>query len=229
MKRKPDVLEIIIGITIVTALALLYFSRNQSSSQGVAIIDLDEIGRRLGRDEIMNQAVQRRQATLQAELQQVATMLQETFAARRQEYVDTLTEEQAKELLELKQQLDATIAQRKLQASQTLQAFRLQLNREFRNEVTPVARRIAVNQGAKIIVLDRPSVLLTADPSVDITEQVLVELEGRTSKLDGDHSAPPAAQPADSDQLDPLELSPPEVETSEFDLPGVDNPPTGGP
>jgi len=229
MKRKPDALEIIIGLTIVTALALLFFSRNQSSSLGVAIIDLDEIGRRLGRDVIMNQAVQHRQATLQAELQQVGTMLQETFKAKRQECVDTPTEAQANELLELKRQLDAAIAQRKLQAHQTLEAFRLQLNREFLDEVTPVASRVAVNHGAKIIVLDRPSVLLIADPSVDITEQVLVELEGRTSKLDGDHPAAPAAEPADGDQRDPLELSPLELETSEFDLPAVDDPATRRP
>ena len=229
MKRKPDALEIIIGLTIVTALALLFFSRNQSSSLGVVIIDLDEISRRLGRDVIMNQAVQRRQETLQKELQQVRTMLQETFNDKQQEYVDTHTEAQVNELRELKRQLDATIAQRNLQANQTLAAFGLQLNREFRDEVTPVARRVAVNQGAKIVVLDSPSVLLIADPSVDITEQVLVELEGRTSKLDGDHPAAQAAEPADNDQPNPLEPASPVVGTPEFNLPAVDDPKTTGP
>jgi Skp family chaperone for outer membrane proteins len=208
MKRLPDTLEIIVVVTIVLVLVILFFFRGQSSSIGVATINIDQLHRRLGRDVIMNQALQRRQAALQSELQQVLGMLQQTLTAKQQEFGEAPTQEQAGELLALKRQLDAAIEQRKLQARQALDAFRLQLIREFRDEVVPVARRVAAGKGARLVLVDNPDFLLSADPSMDITEHVLAELAEHTRKPGRNQPAHQTREPSDTD-------------TQELELPGT--------
>jgi Skp family chaperone for outer membrane proteins len=63
----------------------------------------------------------------------------------------------------------------KQQAQQDLQKHRAELVAQFRDEIRPIARRVAQSRGLSVIVTKNDSVLYDFAPSADITEAVLAD------------------------------------------------------
>ncbi len=67
-------------------------------------------------------------------------------------------------------------ADAQLEAQQKAQQFEAGLVAAYRDEVTPIAERIARSRGGKLVLIG-PQSIFWADTSIDITEEVTAELK----------------------------------------------------
>ena len=166
--------------------------RPVASGGAVAVIDLDEIARRLGSDKQIADAVAQRQTALSQRLVDLAKSYSEQIAAQKK----ALPAEPAKQsdvtVASWEQQANANLNQVKQQAEADLYNHRLQLVQRFRDQIKPVARRVAQERGLSVIVTKNDSVIYDFTSTADITSAVVDEL------LAGSPPAPATPAPAPS-------------------------------
>lgn len=143
---------------------------------GVAVIELDAVAKRLGRDE-----------AIIAELKEAGAPLRDQLAASQKDYqaqIDHLkasfgakpSEADNQKLAELARTLNQQFQQKQQQAQQDLGAKRAALISRFREEVKPVALKVATSKGFGIVQLKSESTILANEPEFDITDTVVAEL-----------------------------------------------------
>ena len=143
---------------------------------GAAILDLDAAAKRLGRD-----------VAILAELKEAGAPIRDQLAASQKDYqaqIDRLkashgakpSEADNQKLAELTRTLSQQFQQQQQQAQQELNAKRAALINRFREEVKPVALKIATAKGLGIVQLKNDLTILTSEPDLDITDEVVAEL-----------------------------------------------------
>jgi Skp family chaperone for outer membrane proteins len=144
----------------------------------VAIIDLDEIARRLGSDRQISSLIAQRQNALTKQVVELA----KKYNAQIEEQKAKLTspEGQPAENFEVtvaswQQQASASLTQVKQRAEADLTNTRLQLVNQFRDRIKPAARRVAQERGLSVIVTKNDTVFDFVS-TADITDAVVDEL-----------------------------------------------------
>ena len=148
----------------------------ENATGRVAVIDLDRIAGALGRDDLMTQ---RLQEAVQQRQQNVA-MIRDTLRAQLEEETARLgrnpTEEQKARLNQLTAAADTRMREVLARADQEGNQLRTRLILEFREEMEPVARRVAAERGLSIVMVKQDH-MLYVDPEVDITDVVIDEIQ----------------------------------------------------
>ena len=158
---------------------------------GVAIIDLEAAAKRLGRD-----------VAILTELKEFGVPLRDQLAASQkdfQEQIDRLkaslggkpSEADKQKLAELTRTLSQQLQQKQQQAQQELNSKKAALVSRFREEIKPVALKIATGKGLGIVQLKTDLTILASEPELDITDEVVAELTRTTSA-----SASPSPSPS---------------------------------
>lgn len=143
---------------------------------GVAILDVEAVAKRLGRD-----------VAIVAELKEASAPLSDQLAATQKDYqaqIEKLksslgskpTEADLKKLAELERTLNQQFQQKQQQAQQELNAKRVNLVNRFREEIKPVALKIASAKGRSTVLIKSDAVILSSEPEVEITDEVVAEL-----------------------------------------------------
>ena len=156
---------------------------------GAAIIDLDAVAKRLGRD-----------VAILAELKEAGAPLRDQLAASQKDYqeqIDRLkaslgakpSEADKQKLAELARTLNQEFQQKQQQAQQDMNTKKAALINRFREEVKPVALKIATGKGLGIVQLKNDLTILVSEPALDITDEVVAELS---------HTAKASPSPASS-------------------------------
>lgn len=161
-------------------------------TQGVAVVDLDEVARRLGRDEQMVESFQRHagklgQALLSAQ-QSAVSQLEEM----RQNLPESPSVEQAQNFAMAKRNAQLQLDQRKKEVDLSLNQHRQQLISRFREDAKPIASRVAREKGFATVVTRNDSVVFSYDQGVDITEDVIKLMSAEAP------ARQPAARPAEA-------------------------------
>ncbi len=143
----------------------------------VAIVDLDEIARRLGRDLQMNEQVAQREQAYNEQLVSIQSQIREQLAARSEALGETPTEAQKQELEKIPQQLAGELTQARHKARADVLHFRRRLVDHLREELKPVARQAAAERGLTIVMTKNDSVVFDVAPECDVTEAVIAKLQ----------------------------------------------------
>ena len=85
--------------------------------------------------------------------------MQRQFEAKKKQIGDKPTEAQKKELGEMQRKFQIQMNQARAKANKVLNDYRAQVNRQFREEVRPVAMKIAQDRGASVVNITDPVVL----------------------------------------------------------------------
>jgi Skp family chaperone for outer membrane proteins len=169
--------------------------RQAASAGAVAVIDLDEIARRLGSDQQIARAIAQRQTAFSQQVVDLA----KSYNAQIQEQKAKLAAADAQQnqvtVASWEQQANAKLNQVKQQAAAELASHRQQLVNQFRDHIKPAARRVAQARGLSVIVTKNDSVVFDFTSGVDITDAVVDELLA---------SAPTAAATAETQAPTPL-------------------------
>jgi Skp family chaperone for outer membrane proteins len=184
---------------------------NQSASttvpQGaVAVIDLDAIASRLGSDKQIVDSIAQRQTSLSQQLVDLAKSYTQQIEEKKKTLAETAPEQADVTVASWQKQANANLNKVKQQAEADLKKHQATLVAQFREQIKPVARRVAQKRGLSVIVTKNDNVLYDVAPGADITDEVIADLI----------AASPAASAAAAKPLQaaavPTEVSPTETQ-----------------
>ena len=147
-----------------------------SAPGGVAVVDLDVVARRLGRDTQMNNVLKQKEATFNEQLKALQTSLRAQYDEKKKDSGDSPSDERMKELQTLDQQLGAQLTQARQRSQNELNRYRQELISRFREQIKPVLRHVAVARGLSIVVPKDQSILIAVEPAAEITDGVIQQL-----------------------------------------------------
>lgn len=160
-----------------------------SSKGGLAVIDLDVVAKSIGRTQEINESWKVRKNALDQALQKLQVSFNEQLSAKKAEAGETPTEEQQKQLAGMQRDASNKLVQAGRKAQADLEQFRQQMVAQFRAEIRPFAQEVASSRGLAIVIPKNEGFLLSIDPAVDITADVI-------SAYSVKKPAPTAAAPA---------------------------------
>lgn len=162
---------------------------------GVAVVDLDEVSRQLGRQASMQQSLQEKtqvaQKTLAAIEQDAVVQLQEA----RRSLGENPTKEQAQNFQKMQQSATLQFNQLKQKAEQQVSGHRQQLVSQFREQARPVVARVAKEHGFSTVITRNDMFLFSYEQAVDITSDV-VKAMSKASPAPASSDAKATAQAA---------------------------------
>lgn len=162
-------------VLVLLAGAALLAGCGQAGSQGggnVAIMDLSAIAKATGQDEVIRRDAEAARGELSAQLQQLASNLEQQLAAERERAGISPSEADQQRLQEMTMQARQQISNAQMQAQSQASLMEQELITAFRDRLAPLAEEIAKANGASV-VLASDSYLFWFDPAVDITDEVI--------------------------------------------------------
>jgi Skp family chaperone for outer membrane proteins len=157
---------------------------------GVAIVDLDEVARRTGRDQQMLAKIDAFRQQKNDEVAAAQAELQKKLEAFQASLGEHPTPEQQQQLALVQRKLAADFAAISQQATAAVQQFKQDTIKQYRDDVRPLAREIAASRGLQVVITHQDSFQLAVDPQCDITDELATRLK-----------TPMAAVPASDAQL----------------------------
>jgi Skp family chaperone for outer membrane proteins len=170
---------------------------------GVAIIDLDEVARRLGDDVKIVSDVKQRETLLNDSLQALQVSYTRQLEDKRREFGYSPNEAQQQELQQLDVNLGAKLQQAQLDAQRELAMHQNGLVTRLRERVRPVAKEVAAARGLPTIVVKNLDVLFHYDEAFNITDEVVEKLLAQGGTIDY-----PVAPAAPASGYDPASEDP---------------------
>ncbi|MGE0609619.1 MAG: OmpH family outer membrane protein [Pirellulales bacterium] len=147
-----------------------------AQSGKVAIVDLDEVARRIGRAEEMDAAVVERQQEINADLAKLQAGYVKQFETEREKLGEDATDEEQQKLARYGAELDQKFNVTRQQRSGELAGYRQDLIQQFREDVRPIAQTIAGDRGMTIVVTKNDTVIYAYEPDCDITDAVAAKM-----------------------------------------------------
>jgi Skp family chaperone for outer membrane proteins len=141
----------------------------------VAVIDLDAIAQRLGSDKQILDSIAKRQTSLSQQLVDLAKSYNEQIEQKKKTLAEPPEEAEVK-VASWQKQANANLNKVKQQAETDLKNHQAQLIAQFREQIKPVARRVAQKRGLSVIVTRNDNVLYDVAPGADITDEVIADL-----------------------------------------------------
>ncbi len=148
-------------------------SSASSTKGGLAVIDLDVVGKSIGRTQEMNDALNVRKSALDQALQRGKADMQRQIADKKDEFGESATDEQKQQLIQMERNASSQLVQAARKAQAQLEEERQRMIAQFRAEVRPVAQQVASERGLGVVIPKNEGFLLSVDPGVDITADVV--------------------------------------------------------
>lgn len=139
---------------------------------GVGVVDLDSLAKQLGRDQEMNKAIQERLTSLNVKLSKLKESLERLIDEKRTSFGGEADEDQRKQLISMQERIDTQLLESKRKAELELANYKQALIDQFREQTKPILRDVAAARGLSIVVPKNNGLLLTIDPSVELTDEV---------------------------------------------------------
>ncbi|MDZ4687929.1 MAG: OmpH family outer membrane protein [Planctomycetaceae bacterium] len=140
---------------------------------GIAVIDLDHVAKTIGRTQEINDAWQVRKRAADQGLQNLQASFRDQINAKKAEFGEQPTDEQKQILANMGRQADSKLLENGRKAQADLDQFRNQMVAAFRAEVRPFAQQVASSRGLGVVIPKNEGFLLSIDPGVDITNDVI--------------------------------------------------------
>lgn len=179
MRRLDLMAAALMGMMSVVGCSQQAAQQAGSSHGGLAVVDLDVVAASTGRTQEINELLLVRQNALNQDLEKLQTRLNQEIAEKKKEHADPPTDEQKALQAQWEKNKLALQLQARQQAAQALQAYRQELLIRFRNEIKPVAQEVAATRGLSVVIPKNEGFLLSVDPGVDITADVIKAYQTR--------------------------------------------------
>lgn len=142
----------------------------------VAVIDLDRVARAIGRDEVIAARVQSYADEQSNSLNRLRDDMREQLLQVRAGFGGAPSDEQQQNLAQLTARSDLQLQQEITKARQSAEQLKVDLVLDFKQEVQPVARRVAQARGLSVVLIQQNG-MLYIDPDTDISDAVIDELQ----------------------------------------------------
>jgi len=158
---------------------------------GVAVVDLDQVAKRVGQDTEMSRSIEQATSSVNDQLKTIRDRLRQDYQEEIAKLAPAPAEGEANdaapgpnpaEAAAIKQRYDQQMAQVETQAREKLTQHRIGVVERFRNDVRPIAEKIAKSRGQGIVVTKNDAVVFAFVPQADITDEVVQQLQSRVSQ-----------------------------------------------
>ncbi|MBM4077603.1 MAG: OmpH family outer membrane protein [Planctomycetes bacterium] len=146
---------------------------SSSPKGGLAVVDLDKVAAETGKNLSMKDDLTTQESSVRQQLQAVAKSAEDQFKSKQEEFGESPTEEQQKELNVFRVKAVNALNNLKNQAGQALGQYRQDQVAKFRAEIKPIALEVAAKRKLSVVIPKNEGLLLAVDPGVDITEDVI--------------------------------------------------------
>ena len=163
----------------------------RSGNGPVAVVDLDAVAKKLGKDKQILQMIEQRQLTLNEQFNAAQQSLIDQLNKKKSEFGE-LSEDESKQLLQLQKQANSILASTRTQAQTNLTAFQQEVVDRFRAEAKPIAMEIAAKKGCRVVLSRNDSVVFAFDEAVDLTNEVVAAMQSKSSSASASQALPPA-------------------------------------
>jgi Skp family chaperone for outer membrane proteins len=183
-----------------TCLVFVGCDRLSSAGNGpVAIVDLDAVAQKLGRDKQIVQMIEERQVDLNQQVLAAQKSLIEQLNKKKVE-LGELSDEEVQQLSQLQNQANSMLATTKNQAQANLTGFQQEVVNRFREEAKPIALELAAKKGCRVILSKNDTVVFAFDKTVDLTDEVVAAMMAKTSSQISTKNSQPAVKHAATEQ-----------------------------
>jgi len=155
--------------------------QDATPGSAVAVIDLDEVAKRLGRTKQMETELTGQQEKLNENLVALQQELRTQLTQKQAELGEAPTEEDQQRLMQLQQQAGNQVNQAIEEAKRKLAEARQDQVSRFREEVKPHAQAAARGIGATVILTRNDNMLFHHHANVDITDAVVARMIDRNA------------------------------------------------
>lgn len=180
-------------------LALLGGCKVGDSASNTAVVDIERVAKETGLSEKVNKELEEFQQGLQAKLNEVQGSLTTQIDAKKKEIGEKPSEKQREELAQLFNNARQQFQQAQQGAAKNLEGKRASLIISVRDQIRPVARKVAKARGMSVILAKSDILILDYDRAADITDAVISEMliKPATAPAAASEAAtPPADTPA---------------------------------
>ncbi len=194
--RKIGVCLALIGATI-SSIGCGTQSGGSSSRGGIAVVDLDKVAAETGKSLEMREALQAQESAYKRELVTFQNMAETELQTRLKdikEKGDEAPEESKREFMQIRQNASNILAQAQNKAGAQLGQLQQIQVAKFRADLKPIIQEAAAKRGLSVVIPKNEGLLLTVDPGVDITDEVIKAYQAK--RLSTPASTPTAAAPA---------------------------------
>ena len=161
-----------------------------SSRGGMAVVDLDKVAVETGRDRQLAQSLELAQNSLNQQYAKKVESAREQLDAKKKGLGSTPSEEDQKEFALMQRSAESQLMQIQNKAKVDYEQYKQIQIAKFRQELKPITQEIAAKRGLSIVIPKNEGLLLSVDPGVDITDEVVKVLRERHPVVT------PAAQPS---------------------------------
>lgn len=164
------------AVIVLGALAFVFLGGGRSSP-GVVLLNLDRAFRDSGRAAALTETMKIEQAALSSKLGGLRADLENMISTKKKEFGDSPNEQQQKDLKRLDEELVVKIRQATEKNQQQLQQFVGESITQFRQEVKPIAEKVAAKHNASIVLNLTTEQIISFNYSSDITDEVVAALQ----------------------------------------------------
>ena len=151
-----------------------------SSSGPVAVVDLDAVAQKLGKDKQILQLIEQRQVNLNEQLVATQNSLIQQLNQKKSEFGE-ISDDEAKQLVQLQNEANKIVATTRVQAQSNLTNFQQEVVNRFRAEAKPIAMELAAKKGCRVVLSKNDSVVFAFDKTVDLTDDLVVAIQSKGS------------------------------------------------
>lgn len=142
----------------------------------VAVVDLDKIATAIGRDKVINTRVQEFAKEQEKKLTQLRDELRAQLAEEKKKLGDSPNDQDRKKLSRLAENSEIRLRQQIAKVEKVADKLQIKLVLDFKQEVTPYARRVATARCMGIVMIKQNDLMFINSVS-DITDAVIDDLQ----------------------------------------------------
>lgn len=192
-----------IGVCLALAVAVLttgcgmQLGGQSSSRGGIAVVDLDKVAADTNRKLEMDQSFEMQQNAVNQQLVKLQTGAKELLEKKNEELGEDATEAEKQKVAQMTLNARNNLTQVRNAYATELNKYKQVQIATFRNEIKPILQDVAAKRGLAVVIPKNDGLLLSVDPGVDITDEVIKAY--REKKLTAPAAAAPAvAKPAET-------------------------------
>lgn len=193
-------LGMIFGLAIATGLMTgcgqMTGSSTAGSRGGTAVVDLDKVAADTGRDRQLAQSLKLAENSLNEAYAKNVGKAKDILETKKKGYGESLSDDEKKEFADLERSAITQLSQLQNQAKAQYEQYKQTQIAKFRAELKPIAQEIATKRGLSIVIPKNEGLLLSVDPGVDITEDVVKVLKVKHPVVVTEPEAPATTQKA---------------------------------
>lgn len=156
-------------------------NNTNSDANTTVIVDLEAVSKATGQEDIINNNMKAVNVDLILQLGDIVTNFNKQLASQKKKYGADITVDEQQKMQEMLIKANQLLSQKQIEANLKAKEHKEGLINAWREKIQPLVKSIADKKGAKVVLVQSPSVMWF-DSVIDITDEVIAALRKKPVK-----------------------------------------------